>query len=314
MIRDFRPSDTPTLVDFLTTQFPAEEAIIGSHPERFFEITRRVYRWDSRLILGLLRLLGKPVYRFLVVDEGGRAVATTILTFPGPAVYISMVATDPKVRRRGLATSLLRRTQEVAQRMGRQYLVLDVLSDNAPARALYEGRLGYGALREAAYLVHDRPSDFAGGSAALPAGIRRYRRSDESALVTIARRQTPSEVERVLPRKVSGLAGSRIEARLFRTESVAWVVDRGQGPEAGMGVSWSPDVDAAHFADPIVSPTADPATVRELVRTAGAWCAARGALRIAGQVPVANGPGRSALEREGFHGALSLWTLYRTVR
>jgi hypothetical protein len=72
-------------------------------------------------------------------------------------------------------------------------------------------------------------------------------------------------------------------------------------------------MDAAHFTDPIVSDTADPALVRELVRTAGGWCAARGSKRIAAHVPVANGPGRAALDREGFHGALTLWTLYRSV-
>lgn len=313
MIRDFRPADAPVLVDFLTTQFPAEEAILGSHPDRFFRVVRRVYRWDSRLLLGLARLFGRPLYRFFVVDEGGRAVATTMLSFPGPSVYISMVATDPSVRRRGFARALLLRSQDLARRMGRKYLVLDVLADNAPARALYEGRLGYGPLRETSFVVRDHVADFGGERSVLPAGVRRYQRSDEAALLAIARAQTPPEVARVLPRKMTGLAGSRLEERLFEAETAAWVVDRGRGPEAGIGTVRSPGTDAAHFSDPIVAPTADPGLVGEMIHAAGGWCAARRAERMAGHVPLANVTGRAALEKEGFHAALSVWTLYRSV-
>jgi len=313
MIRDFRPADTPVLVHFLTTQFPAEEAILGSHPDRFFHVVKRVYRWDSRLLIGLARVFGKPLYKFLVVAENGRAVATTLLSFPGHSVYISMVATDPTVRRRGFARALLLRTQEIATKMGRQFLVLDVLSDNTPARTLYEGRLGYRPLREVAFVVRDRAAEFGNEKDPLPPGVRRYRKSDEAPLLAIARSQTPSEVARVLPRKTTGLAGSRLEERLFEAQSAAWVVDRGSGAEAGIGAVRSPDTDAAHFSDPIVATTADAALVREMVRAAGAWCASHGATRIAGQVPLANVTGAAALEREGFHAALSVWTLYRPV-
>jgi ribosomal protein S18 acetylase RimI-like enzyme len=313
VIRDFRPSDGPQLISFLTTQFPAEEAIMGSHPDRFYKVVKRVYRWDSRFLLGLLRLFRKPVFRLLVVDEGGRAAATTLLTFPGPSVYISMVATDPTMRRRGFARSLLLRSQEIARGLGRQFLVLDVLTDNAPARALYEGGLDYQPLREVSFMVHDRPADFGPAPDPLPPGIRPYQKSDEAALLAIVRSQTPPEVARVLPRKTTGFRGSGLEERLFEADRASWVVDRGSGPEAGLLVIRSPDADAAHLSDPIVSGTADPALVRAMIRAAGAWCAARNAPRIAAHVPRANRTGRTALEGEGFHDALSLWTLYRPV-
>jgi ribosomal protein S18 acetylase RimI-like enzyme len=313
MIREFRPADTPALVRLLTAEFPREEAILGSNPQGFFRVVRRVYRWDSRLVLGLLRLCRKPVYLFFVVDDGGRMVATTMLTFPGPSVYISAVATDPSVRRRGLASSLLQHSQEVARRLGRKYLVLDVLADNAPARSLYEGRLGYRPLREVAFVVRERPAEFGPDARPLPAGVRPYAKADEKPLVAIASAQLPSEVARVLPRRVSGLARDRFEGRIFESQSVAFVVDRGQGPEAGIRATTIPETQAAHFSDPIVAPTADPERVGAMVRAAGAWCAARGAVRVAGQVPLANVTGRAALDREGFHSALSLWTLYRPI-
>ncbi len=313
MIRDFRLSDSGQMIALLTTQFPAEEAIMGSHPDRFLKVVQRVYRWDSRLLIGLLRVFGKPLFRLLVVDEGGRAVSTTLLTFPGPSVYLSMVATDPSARRRGFARSLLVRAQEIAQRMGRQYMVLDVLTDNTPARALYEGRLEYKPLREVSFMVHDRPAEFGPERTPPPAGVRTYRRSDEAGLLEIVKNQVPHEVARVLPRKTTGFRGSGLEERLFEAERVTWVVDRGSGPEAALNCIRSPDSDAAHLSDPIVSATADPELVHEMVRAAGAWCAARKAVRIATQVPVANITGHAALAREGFHDALSLWTLYRPV-
>jgi ribosomal protein S18 acetylase RimI-like enzyme len=313
MIRDFRPSDTPTLVRLMSTEFPAEEAIMGSHPDRFFKVVARVYRWDSRLILGLLRLFRRPVYRFLVVELDGRTVSTTLLTFPGPFVFISMVATDRSARRRGLARSLLEQARTIARDLGRQYLVLDVLTDNAPARALYEGKLGYLPLRETAFVVHDHPAAFGPERTTLPPGIRPYAKSDEAALLAIARSQLPPEVAKVLPRRSTGLAGGGIEGRIFTTERATWVVDRGHGPEAAIFALRAPDTDSASVGDPIVAATADPGLVAEMVRCAGAWCGARQALRIATEVPLANVTGRAALEREGFHGALSLWTLYRPV-
>jgi ribosomal protein S18 acetylase RimI-like enzyme len=314
MIRDFRPTDAAVFAELLKNQFPEEEAIMGSHPEMVSKIVRRVYRWDTRLILGLARAFRRPVFRFLVYDEGGRLVGTTMLTFPGrESVYISMVATDPSVRRRGFARALLQRAQEFARKLGRQYLVLDVLAHNTPARALYEGRLGYRPLEEKVMLVRENVAEFGAERSPLPTGVRLYRRSDDPALLAIARARIPPEVARVLPRKTTGLSASRLDQRILGGESRAWVVDRGHGPEAGIGASCTPYADAAYITDPIVSPSADPALVAEMIRVAGSWSATRKAQRLAGHIPVSNEVGRAALEKEGFHAALSVWTLYRPV-
>jgi ribosomal protein S18 acetylase RimI-like enzyme len=311
MIREFRPADTPVVAQLLTNEFPTEGRMLGMSPEMVFRVVKRVYRPDMRLLLGLLRLVGKPVYRFLIADDGGRAVGTTILSFPPKSVYISTVATDPSARRRGHARALLERSREIARRMGREYLVLDVLTDNTPARTLYEQRLGYVPLREVQYFVRDHPQEFGPEPSALPDGIRPFRPADEKALVALAAAETPPDVLKVLPRTTSGLKSNGFEERLFETTSAAWVVDRGAGPEAGVAVSRSPSMEAAHITAPIVAPGADPARVQAMVRLAGAWCGARGALRIAGSVPLASVRARAALEQEGFRPEISLWTLYR---
>ncbi len=313
MIRNFRPADTAGVAHLLSSQFPAEERLLGMRPEIVFRVVKRVYRWDTRILLGLLRLVGKPVFRFLIADEGGRVVGTTLLSFPGRSVYISSVATDPSVRRRGFARALLEETRRIAQRAGRQYLVLDVLTENTPARTLYEGRLGYVPLREVHYFARDHLAEFGPERTALPAGIRAYRKSDEKPLLALATAEIPAEVLKVLPRRTTGLAPDGFDQKIFETESAAWVVDRGHGVEAAIGASRNPSMDAAHVAGPIVGPNADPALVRELVRVAGAWCGARGAVRVVVSVPVYETRTRAAIEPEGFHPAEALWTLYRPV-
>jgi ribosomal protein S18 acetylase RimI-like enzyme len=313
VIRDFRASDAPAVVGLLTTQFPEEEALLGSRPERFFKVMQRVSRWDMRLLFALLRLARKRVFQFLVYEENGRLVGTTLLTFPPRAVFLSMVVVDPAARRRGYAKALLDRAQANARRMHRPYLALNVLTANTPARALYEGKLGYRPLLEAVFMSRDRPAEVGPERSPLPNGIRLSRKSDDPALVALVCRQTPAEVQEVLPVPRKLLASTRTGDRIMGSESAAWVLDRGAGAEAMIATTSTPDAEAAHMNEPIVSETADPALVRELVRTALAWCGARGRIRVVCSVSRHNGTGRAALEGEGFHDAFSHWTLYRPV-
>jgi ribosomal protein S18 acetylase RimI-like enzyme len=313
VIRDFRPTDTPRIVGFLKTQFPAEEALVGTRPEEIFRVVKAIRRLDRRLILGLARLFRHPIFRFLVVDEGQGVVATTLVSFPGPSVHLSMVVVDPSVRRRGYAKALLGRARAIGASLGRRYMVLDVLADNTPARTLYEGRLGYRPLREATYMRLDRPATPAPERTPLPPGIRPYAKPDDRPLLAIVAQATPPMVAEVLPRKTTGLAGTAFDRAISGGQSAVWVADRGHGPEAGLRASTNPNMEAGHFSDPIVADGADAALMAELVQGAAAWCWARGAQRILCSVPRSNTRGRAVLEKEGFHDALSLWTLYRPI-
>jgi ribosomal protein S18 acetylase RimI-like enzyme len=308
-LRDLRAADTPRLLEFLKNEFPQEEALLGTRAEGFVEITRRVFRWDTRAFLGLLRVVGRPIFRFFVIEEGGRIVATTLLTFGPRAGYVSMVVVDPAHRRRGLARTLLERARSATRSRGRPYIALDVLAANAPARTLYES-LGYRPLRAASYLVHDRPTTLLPAPNAVP-GLRAFRRSDARPLAEIARRQKPSEVEAVLPTAAREIVGSEWVGRILRTEFAAWVLDPGRGPVAWVGASVSTATEAAHLTAPILDDSVAPEGARALVETAGAWCAARGAPRVLSMLPAENLRGRAALEGAGFHDAIPLWTLYR---
>jgi ribosomal protein S18 acetylase RimI-like enzyme len=275
MLRDLRPADAPRLLEFLQRDFPEEERLLGTRPEGFERITRRVFRWDTRLVLGLLRGLGRPLFRFLVVEADGRVVGTTLLTFPPRAGYLSMVVVDPAYRRRGYAKALLEEARATAARRRKSFVVLDVLEGNQPARALYEA-MGYRRLRSASFLTHERPDELP-GPLPPPAGIRPFRRSDARMIAAIALRQMPPEVATTLPAQPGEYVGNRFVANVLGDETASWVVDRGAGAEAYVGAGVSPATAAGHLTAPVVAESVDPALAATLVRTAASWVVDRGA-------------------------------------
>jgi ribosomal protein S18 acetylase RimI-like enzyme len=309
MLRDLKPTDSAQLFAFLKEGFPEEEALQGTRPEGVEKVVRRVFRWDTRILLGLLRLFGRPFFRFYVIEVDRRLAATTLLSFSPRAGYVSMVMVDAAHRRQGLARRLLEEARRTTARRGLRYIALDVLEGNAPARTLYAS-IGYRPLRSRGWFALDAP-----GSLAAPppgtTGVRPFRPSDARPLVEIARRQTPREVDEVIPMRAGDLTSSNWTNQILLSESAAWVVDRGHGPEAYIGATSSPVTEAAHLTSPIVGDSVDADTARTLVLTACAWLAPRRPPRILAIVPDDNERGRAALGAVGFRRALPLLTLYR---
>ncbi len=311
-VRELRAADAADLLGFLQRDFPEEEALLGTRPEGFQEVVRRVFRWDVRLVLGLLRLVGRPIFRFFVIEEGGRLAATTLLTYSPRAGYVSMVVVAPEHRRRGFARTLLEEARRAARARGRRYVVLDVLAANTPARTLYE-RLGYRTLRSTAYFVHDRPSALPPAPGGGVTGQRPFRPRDARELARIDARSRPADVVRVLPTSPRDFTGSAWESGLLASERAAWVIDDGEGPRAWVSATISKATEAGHLSNPIVDGSVTPERVEALVRTAAAWCATRGAPRLLAMVPEENERGRAALTATGFRDVLPVLTLYRTV-
>jgi ribosomal protein S18 acetylase RimI-like enzyme len=311
MLRDLRRSDGPTFLDVTQRGFPEESALLGDRREEFEKVFRRIFRWDSQLVLFILQRFGRPIVRALVVEADGRVVATTLVTFPVGAAYVSSVVVDGPYRRRGYARQMLNEALATARRAKREFIVLDVLESNTGARALYDS-LGYRPLQSRFHLLQDATGRFSTATAPNPS-IRPMRRSDARPLAEIQRRQTPPEVEKVLPTRSNQFRLSGFERRVFASEHAAWVLDRGQGPEGHVAAVVSRVSEAAHLTAPTLSESVDDRQAVELVTTAGAWCAARGAPRILTMVADHNRRGRAALETVGFRDARTLWTLYRTV-
>ena len=308
--RDLRARDAPRLLEFLRLHFTEEERILGTRPEGFEEVVRRVFRWDARIALGLLRLLNRPIFRFFVIEsDDGAVIATTLVTFPARAGFLSLVAVDPAFRRRGLARQLLERARTATVRRGRPYLALDVLEQNLPARTLYAS-LGYRPLRRSTYAVLERPPSLPAGLPPVP-GLRPFAPSDAGPLAAIARAEKPPEVEAVLPTTSGDIGGSALVGRILHSESAAWVLDEGQGPVAWISANVSPAQETGYVSAPIIGPSVAPATAVQLVATATAWLAARRVPRVTLLPSEDNRRGRAALEAVGFRDEIGMVTLYR---
>jgi len=311
MIRELRRSDGPRFIELMNQNFPEENALLGNRPQEFEKVIERAFRWDTRFLLGLLRLLGRPIVRVLVIEGDGHPVATTMLTFPAVASYVSNVVVDPAYRRRGYAKAMLEEARRNARRNHRRYVVLDVLETNSGARALYDS-VGYRPLRARTQMVREAAAS-PGPSASSNAGIRPFRKTDADALAEVARRENPPKVEEVLPTGRSAFLGFRLANRIIASEERAWVVDRGRGPEGHVAATVSQVFEAAHLTAPVIAPSVEPELADALVGQAVGWLAEHRAPRMLSMVADDNVRGRSALERAGFRHAFALWTLYRPV-
>ena len=88
-------------------------------------------------LLGLLRWFGRPLMDVLVAVDAGEVVGTgSILWLPRTA-YVAGIVTKPEVRGRGVASRILSAQADFARRRHRDWLALDVESENATALRLY---------------------------------------------------------------------------------------------------------------------------------------------------------------------------------
>ncbi|HYA57165.1 MAG TPA: GNAT family N-acetyltransferase [Thermoplasmata archaeon] len=310
MLRDLRRGDTERVFTFLTREFPEEEALLGTRPEGFERIVSRAFRWDTRLLLALARLLGRSPFRFLVFEADGQIVGTTMVSFTPRAGYLAMVVVDPAYRGRGLARRLLEEARAITARRGRPYVVLDVLDSNSRAVHLYDSA-GYRRLRGTGLYVHDRPVSLL--PFVPPPQVRPFAAADAGVLLGVSQRTVPAAVQEVLPASPSSFRPSPRLNHAMATEVAAWVIDRGHGAEGYVSGAITAATEAGHLSEPLLSDTVPPDLGAALTRTAAAWCAGRKAPRLVSVAANEPPQARAALEAAGFHHAISVSTLYRPV-
>jgi [ribosomal protein S18]-alanine N-acetyltransferase len=119
-------------------------------------IERRAFPTPWSLAMFVLEL-SKPSGICLAALREGRIVGYLICSRYDTVWHVMNVAVDDRMRREGIATTLLRHLFERADEPGEQY-TLEVRTSNAPAIALYE-RFGFrsAGLRRGYY--HDNKED-----------------------------------------------------------------------------------------------------------------------------------------------------------
>jgi len=140
--------------------------------DRFEEGVRFLRRPPVWLLLRVLRGFGRAPLRLLAAEDQGTLVGSTITMLVGPWAYVAAVGVRADHRRRGIAALLMAHAEEIGRRSGRDLMVLEVDSENEPARRLYAG-LGWRAgLRSCWWELPVRPT------AGDPPRARRAHRTD----------------------------------------------------------------------------------------------------------------------------------------
>jgi GNAT superfamily N-acetyltransferase len=309
MLRQFRRGDTEALFQLLQRHFPEENTLLGFRPEAFQQVVRRIFRWDMRLLFAAADLVRRPFAKFFVIDVDGQLAATTLLTFTPNAGYVSMVMVDDPFRRRGYAKQLLAAAAQETRRAGRSWVVLDVLSHNAPARQLYDSA-GYRTIQKTTFQSVDIPGPApVGPESPLPAGVRPFAKPDAKALTALAHAERPAEFSRAMPANPRQFSVSPLVAMGLRSETVAWVIDRGRGPEGFIRATTSPATESGNLTAPLIGPDVPPELAGRMVQYATEWIRRRGPTRIATEVPESAVRGIAALASVGFTAKLSTDTM-----
>jgi ribosomal protein S18 acetylase RimI-like enzyme len=157
LIRDLRKSDLSDLLDLFPMCFVKEFEISGFDPDRLADMVNRAFGITGRLILGLLRLLGKEPVKLLVAEADGKIVGTTMIENRRKSGYISTVMVHPDYRRRGIATGLMTTALNYLRRREAAKAILDVISTNASARNVYV-KLGFKTFERFAYFIRETNS------------------------------------------------------------------------------------------------------------------------------------------------------------
>lgn len=136
-IRDFRSEDLEGFLKCLEKSFVEEFQVLGLDPDFYRKMVHRRFKFSGRFFFGFLRLMRREPYKLLVADANGEIAGAAMTNLVGEIGYISNVMVHPNFRRKGIATKLMNATLNYIRRRKLARAVLDVRSDNTPAKGLY---------------------------------------------------------------------------------------------------------------------------------------------------------------------------------
>ena len=298
-LREYRKGDWTGIADLWGRNPSDEYPLLGFNAEAVGTVLRKIEGFGLRFMLGLARLLGRPIVIVLVIDLDGRVAGTTILNFTRETSYVSGVVVDSSVRHQGYAQSMMRACDDLTRKYHRPCVTLDVMSQNQPAIRLYE-KGGYRFLREQVWLV--RPF---GPDAPLPAPsgttlIRPSRSSDGAALAELDNALMPPEVRAIVPRHAREFRRGVATRGILEAESQSWVVEIGGRPAGFLQATKSHVMEAANLSSPVFGRDVPDSVARDLLLAALRWTESQKAPRVLVQVPQHEWGRRPLLDSLGF--------------
>ena len=317
MLRPFGRRDAPAFGRFYRAHFPKEAAVLEVDAVAFEGMVRRITRVDARLILGLLRWLGRPLGDFRTVEVDGAAAGVAFVFYEPPAATLVNVVVDTPYRGRGLARRLVRDCEAFALRHRCRYAVLQVIEGNVAADRLYRS-MGYTELRNSAW--YTRP---VGGSAPeLPtppahaprSEVRPMARADAPGLVVLATRLQSEAERRIRPMRPAAFraAPPLVQALGGASQAFVWADPTG-APRGFLRVATSPAMGSGLLVGPFLDPALGDASAFALIDAGLAWFRETPVRRIVAEVPLDDAVLLRRLTARGFSRTLGLETLVHPI-
>jgi len=180
LIRDFRKSDLHDLLNVAHLSFSEELELTGFDSNHVKKMVDQMFGIIGRIFLGLSKLFGKDLGKFLVAEVDKRLVATTMVTRRGKVGHISTVMVHPTYRRKGIARKLMKNALDYIQKKKMEKAVLHIVSTNMPAKSLYT-KLDFKEFEKIMYLVGNVDS-FSQPENVKGIQIRNFQKNDMNAV------------------------------------------------------------------------------------------------------------------------------------
>jgi len=267
---------------------------------------RSLERWPVWAIFRLMQAIGRPFASILVAADHRTVAGTgTILWLPRSA-YVAGMATRPDYRRRGIASRILRDMQGLASRHRREWLALDVESDNETAIRVYR-TAGYRPVARYVWLTREGlpPSSEVPSTGLRPASSR-----DLRELAAQVGSVVPPEYRAAFPTGPRLLTHNEILVRTPGVRGATWVTPTPKGQLAALRLYYVPRPGLGAFF-PIAPPSMERKELAGLVDAAAGWLRSRAPKRCFAVVSEDERGVREHLAEFGFAPAVSSTLMIR---
>lgn len=308
ILRRYRLGDSAGVEDLWQRNPSIEFPLMGLNPGEVRNLLQRTERWNIRIILGLARALHRPIFTFLVLEDEGKLVGTTMIAFGPNMGTIGGVTVDAAYRRKGHAQELLRTCERMARQYRRRYLVLNVLSQNEAAIRLYE-KLGYRTIRSIRWMSRDLSQPSRAVASSQRWTIRAFRPAMARQLAHLANEDIPASERPMISVRPRDLQPSGLARRIGGADSSAWVLQRDQEVVGFVRATVSPVLQAAEVGPLVLVGRPDTDAWTDLIDTALNWCLARRAPRAILSLPEHLEKALPVVQSEGFAESLRLHTM-----
>lgn len=272
--------------------------------EPMVDTLRRPSIW---MLLRFSELIGRPFVQFFVAALGPRVVGTGTLVMLPNAGYVAGMATDPEFRGRGIASHILTLQHAEAARRHREWLILDVESENETAIRVYR-RAGY---REAAKFTWYTRVGLPPPAKAPPAMTSVARKADLLGVLARLDDGRPPDYRVTVPAHPKMLSHNEILARGPRSGSRTWMARGSNGSPIVLRVYLVQKARIAVFLPMVGKPDPPPEEIAGVFGAATEWLGSRSPARSISIAPEPGGAVAAALTQLGFTGVVSSTAMIR---